>query len=140
MVPTQRLPSTGREIKQLLDNFKMNKETESKIKELYLGEKARIIQSLDASSQSEIDVDGDDCDKVQGAALQLVMQNLSTRDIARLKNITNALTKLEEGKIDECEECGESIGNKRLLAIPGVRLCVICAEDRERQASLGKFN
>jgi phage/conjugal plasmid C-4 type zinc finger TraR family protein len=38
-----------------------------------------------------------------------------------------------------CEECGEAIPEARRLAVPGVRLCLACqAEaDREQQAATG---
>ncbi|KUF12227.1 DksA/TraR family C4-type zinc finger protein [Pseudoponticoccus marisrubri] len=34
----------------------------------------------------------------------------------------------------DCAECGEEIPEKRRLAIPGVKLCVDCAAERDGQA------
>lgn len=33
--------------------------------------------------------------------------------------------------LTECAECGEEIPEKRRLAIPGVKLCVDCASERD---------
>lgn len=41
----------------------------------------------------------------------------------------------------ECAECGEEIPEKRRLALPGVKLCVDCASERDgRAAQRGGIN
>lgn len=37
---------------------------------------------------------------------------------------------------ERCEECGSKIPDSRRKAIPGVKLCVDCAELSERQAKI----
>ncbi|WP_294948266.1 TraR/DksA C4-type zinc finger protein [Sulfurivirga sp.] len=37
----------------------------------------------------------------------------------------------------ECVECGETIPEARRRALPGVRLCIHCAEAAERRARMG---
>lgn len=32
-----------------------------------------------------------------------------------------------------CEECGEEIPEARRRALPGVRLCVVCQEERDKE-------
>ncbi len=40
-----------------------------------------------------------------------------------------------------CEECGEEIPAARRKALPGVRLCVECQNERDReQAAAGPYN
>ncbi|RMH45146.1 MAG: RNA polymerase-binding protein DksA [Deltaproteobacteria bacterium] len=56
---------------------------------------------------------------------------LHDREKKLLAKIDEALARLERGEIDECEDCGDSIGFKRLLARPVTTLCVACKEDRE---------
>lgn len=36
--------------------------------------------------------------------------------------------------LTHCEECNADIPEARRLAIPGVRLCVACQEERDREA------
>ncbi|MBP0484202.1 DksA/TraR family C4-type zinc finger protein [Sagittula salina] len=46
--------------------------------------------------------------------------------------------KLRRGPVGEsfteCAECGEEIPEKRRLALPGVKLCVDCASERQGRA------
>ncbi len=49
-----------------------------------------------------------------------------------LKNLSQALERMRQGSFGECAECGGDIELKRLEAIPWVRCCVRCQEERER--------
>lgn len=45
-----------------------------------------------------------------------------------------------EGRAD-CEECGKQIPEARRIAVPGVRLCVACQDEADRQqAAAAGFN
>lgn len=39
-----------------------------------------------------------------------------------------------------CEECEKPIPHARRQAVPGVRLCVACQEEQEKEASFSLFN
>ena len=41
--------------------------------------------------------------------------------------LVDAITRLEQGDFGMCSECGEPIGDERLLESPTVTLCVTCA-------------
>ena len=49
-----------------------------------------------------------------------------------LKNLTQALERMQQGTFGECIECGGEIELKRLEAIPWARYCVKCQGARER--------
>ena len=53
------------------------------------------------------------------------------REKKLLTKIDEALDRLDEDLIDECEDCEESIGFPRLCARPVTTLCVECKERRE---------
>lgn len=57
---------------------------------------------------------------------------LADRETFLLTKIQDALRRLEGGDIDECEECGEAIGFKRLMARPVTTLCFECKTAREQ--------
>jgi DnaK suppressor protein len=57
---------------------------------------------------------------------------LHDREAGLLAKIREALQRLEAGAIDECEECSEPIGFKRLLARPVTTLCFECKSAREQ--------
>lgn len=112
----------------------MNKTQIKNLRAHYQEQRLQILHLL--SKEDEIDVDGDEIDKIQGDALAQMAQKLSSRELAKLTLIEAALSAISDGTINECEECGESIGEKRLMAIPGVRVCVSCAEEAENNAKM----
>lgn len=43
--------------------------------------------------------------------------------------------------LKECAECGEEIPEKRRLALPGVKLCIDCASERQgREVRTSSYN
>jgi DnaK suppressor protein len=65
---------------------------------------------------------------------------LGDRDRAKLGEIEDALDRLALDCYEECEECGEPIAQKRLLAMPFTRVCVECKSKHERrQKATGRF-
>jgi len=112
----------------------LTQENINKIKELYIEQKRQITESL--SKIHDIDIDGDDVDAIQGNTLTTILEKLSARDLVRIKQINAGLLAIEEGIINECESCSGNIGEKRLIAIPGVRICISCAEEAETTAKM----
>jgi DnaK suppressor protein len=112
----------------------MSKDTMEKIKQHYLKLRKDIVAGINLKTSGEIDIDGDDIDQIQGKAISAIAEHLSHRDLMRLSRIDAALAKIADGTFGQCEECGTPIGERRLIAIPGVETCVQCAEELERQA------
>jgi len=59
---------------------------------------------------------------------------LSDRERVKIKQIDDALERLDEGTYGVCESCGLEIGEERLQAMPFTRLCRDCQQDQEREA------
>src|SRR5262249_38421513 len=57
---------------------------------------------------------------------------LHDREKFLLAKIREAMQRLEAGTLDECEECSEPIGFKRLMARPVTTLCFECKSAREQ--------
>lgn len=57
---------------------------------------------------------------------------LHDRETFLLGKVREAMVRLDAGEIDECEECSEPIGFKRLLARPVTTLCFECKTAREQ--------
>lgn len=74
----------------------------------------------------------DSLDEVTEEALYSTQLRLHDRETFLLSKIDEALERLEEGIIDECDECGGSIGFQRLMARPVTTLCIECKSDREQ--------
>lgn len=74
----------------------------------------------------------DSLDEVTEEALYSTQLRLHDRETFLLSKIDEALERLEQGIIDECDECGGSIGFQRLMARPVTTLCIECKSDREQ--------
>lgn len=57
---------------------------------------------------------------------------LADRENFLITKIQQAMKRLDDGAIDECEECSEPIGFKRLMARPVTTLCFECKNAREQ--------
>jgi DnaK suppressor protein len=55
-----------------------------------------------------------------------ILMSLSDNDLNLLKEIDSALDKLAGGTYSVCEECDETITEKRLEANPVARYCINC--------------
>jgi len=58
---------------------------------------------------------------------------LADRETFLLGKVREQLERLEKGAIDECEDCSEPIGFKRLMARPVTTLCFDCKTAREQE-------
>jgi len=63
-------------------------------------------------------------------AQDLDLQLLEVED-ATLRQVLDALKRIEEGEYGRCEGCGSWIAKERLLAIPYTRFCIRCESARE---------
>lgn len=55
---------------------------------------------------------------------------------AEIREIDQALRRLEDGTYGDCAECGEPIGEQRLKALPFARLCIDCANKHQSARGL----
>ena len=60
---------------------------------------------------------------------------LADRETGLIAKIQDAIRRLDTGDINECEECAEPIGFKRLMARPMTTLCFDCKSAREQVES-----
>ena len=109
--------------KKKLINWK-NEITESNAKGLYLNELDREISSADiidqASSQTEKTVE---------------MRTLN-RQIKLLSKINKAIKRIDDDTFGFCEETGEPIGIKRLIARPIATLSIEAQEKHEKNEKI----
>ncbi len=105
-----------------------------KIKKELLEKKAQIMESLENNikeSQNEKSDVEDTADEVTAELSRETLYKLSQTEREKLFLIEIALKKIESGTYGICEECGAQIGEKRLEALPWVRLCIECSEKDE---------
>lgn len=73
----------------------------------------------------------DETDFATQLAQQGVNLAVTRRRMRRRIELEHALRRLRETDYGVCEECGEGIGLRRLMANPEARLCVSCQEDAD---------
>src|SRR6266851_8829780 len=59
---------------------------------------------------------------------------LSDRERVKIKQIDDALDRLDQGTYGVCESCGLEIAEERLQAMPFTRLCRDCQQEQEKEA------
>ena len=58
---------------------------------------------------------------------------LRDREKYLIQKLDAALERIASGSIDVCEDCGEKISYRRLLARPMTTLCIDCKEEKEKE-------
>jgi len=105
-----------------------------KIREDLLKKKAEILESLANNNKEDLNEKSgveDAADVVTSEMSRETLYKLSQAERETLFYIEMALKKIENGTYGVCEECGAPIGEKRLEAIPWVRLCIECSQNEE---------
>ena len=104
------------------------KKSIEKIKKLLLEQKVELQNKVPTA---EIDMDGDETDIIQGKILANINSSLSSRDQDKIRRIDVVLQKIDDKTFGVCEECEETISDKRLEANPYCITCISCAEKLE---------
>jgi len=98
-----------------------------------LEEKAEEVRrSMSAQKAAQVvarlDVPSDEGDLSQQHHEEWIFLNRNTIDMKLLREISDALHRLDAGIYGICMECEEPISAKRLDAVPWARYCVSCQE------------
>lgn len=102
--------------------------------------KEELLLSVDEDVKAESDTSkfeiGDIYDQASSDRDRELSLILGDRDREKLREIDNALQRIEDGLYGICEECEEPIGEGRLKVMPFARVCVDCKalDERDRGA------
>jgi len=103
-------------------------------------EERRVAQnaqtSLQMSRDRATDTGRDSLDQSTSEGMLSTDLRLRDREKKLLAKVQSAIQRLDAGTLDECEDCGDPIGFKRLMARPVTTLCIECKESREEQERL----
>jgi len=93
--------------------------------------------ALNYSMNHERNIGRDSIDESMEEEIFSTEMRLHDREKFLFGKITKQLARLDADEIDVCEDCGEKISFRRLLARPVTTLCIDCKEqsEREEQAS-----
>src|SRR5579859_3096551 len=71
-------------------------------------------------------------DKAASAYSKELNFSLSDGERNLLMSIEEALSRIDEGTFGKCTNCGNTIGEKRLAAVPWTSFCIDCQELQEK--------
>jgi DnaK suppressor protein len=108
------------------------------VREHLLDMKAKLRDEIDSELKAERDGNKDEgmdaYDLASEERDREINFILSDRERVKLKQIDDALARLDDGSYGVCDSCGLEIGEERLNAMPFTRLCRDCQQDLEREA------
>ncbi len=121
----ERLAALRRDLLQKRE--RILKEAKQEIAKYISGETRQLVDTaLDDGDWAVVDISED-----------VSLRMLSTHRDA-MRDIDEAVRKIDEGTYGICEECGEAISEKRLSILPAATLCIDCQENKERLEAISK--
>jgi DnaK suppressor protein len=107
------------------------------IKDMLLKTREELVQGIARKSKetavSGVSDIGDILDSVSEERTRELYMIFIDREKQKLKQIDDALDRIEEETYGLCEECGVKIPRPRLKVVPFAKYCVECKEAIERE-------
>jgi DnaK suppressor protein len=107
------------------------------IKDMLLKMREDLVRGITRKSKetavSGVSDIGDILDSVSEERTRELDMILTDREKQKLKQIDDALERIEENTYGLCEECGVKIPRARLKVVPFAKYCVECKEVIERE-------
>jgi DnaK suppressor protein len=76
----------------------------------------------------------DELDRIQHATERELAMGHLERESHRLREVRDALCRVDTGEFGICLDCGQDIKLKRLVAVPWATFCIICQEVADRDS------
>lgn len=115
----------------------LNEKEKAQIRGVLEDEQRRLAKTsqnaLSYSMNHERNIGRDSIDESMEEELFSTEMRLHDREKFLLGKINKQLARLAKNEIDVCEDCGEAISFRRLLARPVTTLCIDCKEQSERE-------
>jgi DnaK suppressor protein len=114
----------------------LDKRTLARFKKILLKEREEIVGEVRQTYESSKEVGQDGIQDIGDEAANIynkqILLSLNENERMRLKEVDEALDRIENGTYGICEECGGAIGLKRLEVRPVAKYCVPCLTKLER--------
>ena len=115
----------------------MRKEKLERIKSGLLSRRDAIAVGLRRSTEEWIDsedlIQADSVDQAAADTDRGIAVQMRNRDRVILREVDEALRRIENGTFGECERCGDDISEPRLKANPSTTLCIGCKAELESE-------
>jgi DnaK suppressor protein len=102
-----------------------------------LEQRLQALESVEAPATAEpelpvSEVESSPLDRATARLLNDLSREAAGHHAAEVQVLRHALAKFEDGSYGLCEQCGQPIGDSRLLARPEARLCIACQTRKEK--------
>lgn len=84
-----------------------------------------------AEMKTEEKLFSDPCDRASAELVRSVDLMIRSRERDLIREIEEALMRIDHGEFGICQDCGKTISEKRLWAKPTSLLCIECKEKEE---------
>ena len=115
----------------------LSEQERAQLSAVLLAERTRLLQNakdgLKFSMERERSIGRDSIDESMEEEIFSTELRLRDREKFLLNKINAAIERIKAGTINECEDCGEKISFRRLLARPVTTLCIDCKEEKEKE-------
>ncbi len=114
----------------------LRREKLESVKGLLLSRREALARDLRQATQDFIDDEPAFADSVDQAAADVdrtLSMNLKNRERGVLRQIDEALRRIESGEFGKCEQCEEEISEARIKAFPFTTLCIDCKAELESE-------
>ena len=117
----------------------MDKKKLEHFKTLLLKHRQQILNGGIVTRSEDLHISEEELSDESDLATSMIQQQLSCtmrdRELLKLRRIDMALEKVHDGTYGQCEDCDEEISLKRLENQPWAELCIVHAEEKEREES-----
>ena len=117
----------------------MDKKKLEHYKAMLLKQRQQILNGGLINNSEDLHISEEDLSDETDLATSMISQQISCsirdRELFKLRRIDMALERVNDGTFGHCEECEEEIGQKRLENQPWSELCIVHAEEKEREES-----
>ena len=115
----------------------LSEQERAQLSAVLLSERTRLLQNakdgLKFSMERERSIGRDSIDESMEEEIFSTELRLRDREKFLLNKINAAIERMKANTIDECEDCGEKISFRRLMARPVTTLCIDCKEEKEKE-------
>ena len=135
--PKPTKPKPGKLRPEKLKPDKLDKKTIERFRKILLKEREKIIGDVKQMDESSKEMGQDGIQDIGDEAATIynkqILLTLNENERMRLRELDEALDRIENGTCGVCEECGEPIGLKRLEVRTVAKYCVPCLTKLEKE-------
>lgn len=110
----------------------MNKDKVTEYKGILEAKKVELVNRLEAlmkdKTRQKGAISADSEEQAQDVENDEVVDHLEEIEMAQLRLVEVAITKIDNGRYGICDVCGEDISEARLKAVPQSHDCIKCAD------------